>query len=287
VLSEEEKNYYNYLESALKDDLFPPLDKYLSDERIVKRGLYQCCNDWAVAVPQIARDRIREAKGRRPPPLFAEVHGHAVARWKSLAPLMMRVGRAGRRVCERVPEIQREASDEADALARVEGLQREFIAEIDDIDKRTRAVDATFRTLMTQDFEHINASIRGRMPFQQAGGLLARSSVTNPPNLSIHVSHQLYFIPVKISLNSDGDVELSSESAVPTMIGVFSIGAAVRVASRTRRLTIIHGDKKTVFSLSDKPFVYEVVRFTGDVRMSYDEAGNVTVELRGARKIAA
>ena len=52
------------------------------------------------------------------------------------------------------------------------------------------------------------------------------------------ISYQPPVVPIKISLNKDGELSLSSESSIPTPIGVFSLGTEI-TAKDTRVLKIV------------------------------------------------
>jgi hypothetical protein len=275
-LSESERDYYNYMEQALSDPLSPPNEQFINANAAQQRGLHQCCLDWAAAIPQATSRRLNEARLRTPPPLFALIHRHAIERWQSLLPVMRRLSRIGRRMCNRIPDVQAQATDPDDAQQHFQQILSDAQPDIDIVDHQAKAIDATFRIAMETDFQQINREVKGRLPF-------GSTATANAPHLTVSVSYQPYFIPVKVSVNSDGEVEVSAESAVPTPVGVFSVGASVTVPFRRKRLTVIYGNKQTVFAMSDRPFVFQVVHFSGDVNIRYDDRGNVTIELRGAK----
>jgi hypothetical protein len=126
-------------------------------------------------------------------------------------------------------------------------------------------------------FEKIESDIKNTLCSRGKINPSNASSVFHKTDFSL--SFQPDFIPVKISINQNGEVSLSCQESLPTPIGVFSIEHNVRF-TKSHTLTVIYNTKKYIYSLDNKPFTFDVADFKGSVKITFTETGNLTIILK-------
>ncbi|MDH5505796.1 MAG: hypothetical protein OEZ02_01075 [Anaerolineae bacterium] len=108
---------------------------------------------------------------------------------------------------------------------------------------------------------------------------------------SIELGYQPPIIPVRINVNSNGNVSLSASSLVNTPIGIFDLEASQTIAylrgnTNSRVLVVRVDDKVTIYELVEGEEFR--VEFTGDdtlykkVNLEYETDGDIVLELESS-----
>lgn len=90
------------------------------------------------------------------------------------------------------------------------------------------------------------------------------------------ISWRLPIVPIEISIDSQGNIDVSSSASWVTPIGEFSLGISTPLREETSLLTLLVDGKKYKYRIGGKKFEVSA-RGLRLLRLSNDEYGNVTV----------
>jgi hypothetical protein len=96
------------------------------------------------------------------------------------------------------------------------------------------------------------------------------------PKLEYNLSFQAALIPVKISINQNGEISLSCQGSIPILIGIVTIEQNIKF-TKSPTLTIIYKQKKYVYSLGNNAYTFDVADFNGNVNITCTESGSIKI----------
>lgn len=127
----------------------------------------------------------------------------------------------------------------------------------------------TLNNAYDRAIDRVNKSLEERVVDSHLGAYLLK-----PHSL---VSYQPPGIPLSITINDQGKVSFTSETPIPTLLGVFSIGMEGEF-EEIRVLRIVREDTIQLYDMGGEPYsiTFEV---DGDVILFYDGSGNIEVRV--------
>jgi len=273
ALSEEEGSYLTFLRHELSLPIIPS-DKAPHNEQESLEDLARSLRRTANSLIAISRTRLEVMQSRRPPELFANMYKIVCNRWNALIKYEenfrdLLVTNFETPMLQLVQRWQEGLISRDETLAQLNTELDNCLTSFEPMRQRSAALDATFNNFMQAEYARINKIVRARASPRQPQRSL--------PALTAKIRYQPYFIPVSISIDSKGKVELSSGVSVPTPIGVFSLEANLEF-KREKMLIVYYKKSKTAFKLDSRPFVFKV-NYDGVVLIEYASNGVMHVHL--------
>lgn len=217
---------------------------------------------------------VRDAEVYSAPPLYRQFHERLVERYENLEIAVERDAAAflafGQQLDARLRVGMSENEFDRVVADVTAAFERDYMTALE----LAEAIDATSRSSLVAEDRNIRDEIRRRASKWPSYALGRGRAV----EIAFELQWAPYIVPVRVSVNTQGEIELSGSGSIPTPIGVFTIGATIR-SSESRTLRIHHGGRVHVYSLNSDQFAFDLSHYAGPVSIRYDGDGNVDIIL--------
>lgn len=225
----------------------------------------------------VARETGTEIAKLDEPPVFREYGAINVEWFASLEMLYSELEAVLKthhdRCTEYIDENDRYVS--ADAEERVEGLKRKFSDDVDEFERRLANINSTFKAGSDKAWSNAYAVFKSRYRAERIDDLEQAFGAWRP---TTSLSFQPTGIPVKLVLDSTGELAVVASGHVVTPIGVFSADTGFETGGATF-LRVYHAGKAYCYNMGEEPFEMDFAEVPCRVSIKYLGGGTLEVFL--------
>ncbi len=252
-----------------------PKGRYPSEIDVSK---YPNVDDYVRKLNSFSNDYVKQVKNVRrkyellnPPAIFKTHHEYVLQTWKNITTISIVLNKKYKNMNYAWKQIVKTSKSSVEYNRKMKDIETQLKKITNEITIEHNRAIKTQESASKRVWDEINKSIRLR-----AG--LNSSNISNLIQPTISLEYQPFLIPVKIGINTDGEVYLECEESIPTPIGIFSIKTDLRI-NKEKVLRIFYKDKKYVYKLEDKPFTFNLYEYNGSININYDENLNMSIYL--------
>ena len=204
--------------------------------------------DWCDESDEKVEAYFNEARQPTPPELFKEYHQYSLEMNRLCLAFGLDTIAMCREYAKALEKIFHKSLGKTEHQRRGDQITADFEAQLDELFRHYESLGQTYYANQTKALESVNRELRLRLGSGQGEEVQLKSAFS--------VTYQPYMVPVTVRINSRGEITFESKSAIPTPIGIFSIGAEIGTG-RKHTLTMVWEGKQHVYDLSEAAFVLD------------------------------